>query len=394
MIRLSKRLAGLPPYLFLALNRKADEARARGTDVINLAAGDPDLPPLPHVVEALQRGAADAHLHRYPPYHGTDELREAAARYYLRRFGVTLDPERDVLVLIGAKEGLAHIAHAALDPGDVALVPDPGYPVYANQVRLCGAEVRPIPLSRDAGWRVDLSDVDLSGVDASRTKVLFVNYPANPTGATCDLAHLADLVAFCREHGILLVHDLAYGEITFDGHVAPSVLEAPGARDVAIEICSLSKTYRMPGMRVGFAVGNAEAVAALRVLKSHMDTGQFRVVQKAAATALDGPQDHLDGDRRTYRARRDVAVSGLRAAGLEPDVPLGSLYVWAKVPAGQHGVSYAENALDRAGVFLTPGAGYGERGWDYIRVALTCPDDRLAEAMERLKALQDPPRNG
>ncbi len=382
MSRLSKRLADLPPYLFAGLNRRADQARARGVDVINLAAGDPDLPPLPHVVAALREALDDPAQHRYPPYHGLDELRAAGARYYQRRYGVAIDPDREALVLIGAKEGLAHAAHALLDPGDVALVPDPAYPVYASQARLCGAQVRPVPLAREEGWRIRFDRIDPVGARA-----IFLNYPANPTGATCDKAHLAEAVAFCRANDIVLVHDLAYGEITFDGHVAPSILEIPGAMDVAIEINSLSKTYRMPGMRVGFAVGNAELVGAVRTLKSHTDTGQFRAIQLAAVAALDGPQDHLPGDRAIYQRRRDMVVAGLRAAGLDPDVPLGSLYVWAKVPAGHHSVSYVEAALDRAGVLIAPGAGYGERGWDHVRVALTCEDARLAEALGRLGGL-------
>ncbi len=384
MIRLSSRLAGLPPYLFAGLNRRAEEVRARGVDVINLAAGDPDQPPLPHVVEALERALRDPAQHRYPPYEGTQALREAGARYYGRRFGVDLDSSSEVLVLIGAKEGLAHAAHAALDPGDVALLPDPGYPVYANQARLCGAQVRPIPVSRTGSWRVDLSSVDPTGA-----RVLFLNYPANPTGATCDLDHLARAVAFCREHGILLVHDLAYGEITFDGYRAPSVLQVPGAMDVAVEINSLSKTYRMPGMRMGFAVGNRQAVDAIRTLKSHADTGQFRAIQTAAVAALDGPQDHLEADRLTYQRRRDLLVEGLREAGLDPEVPRGSLYVWAAVPAGYSALSYAQAALER-GVFLTPGTGYGPGGEGYVRLALTCEDDRIAVALGRLAGLDLP----
>ncbi|MBM3268403.1 MAG: aminotransferase class I/II-fold pyridoxal phosphate-dependent enzyme [Candidatus Sericytochromatia bacterium] len=382
MIRLSRRLADLPPYLFAGLNRRAAEARRSGADVINLAAGDPDLPPLPHVVAALREAVGDPAQHRYPPYEGTDALLAAGARYYRRRFGVGVDPEREAVVLIGAKEGLAHAAHALLDPGDLALVPDPAYPVYASQVRLCGAQVRSVPLAREDGWMVDFSRVDPTGAS-----VLFLNYPTNPTGATCPPEHLAEAVAFCRDHGLVLVHDLAYAEITFDGHVAPSVLQVPGASEVAIEINSLSKTYRMPGMRVGFAVGNPEVVGAIRTLKSHSDTGQFRAVQAAAVAALDGPQDHLDEDRSVYQRRRDRIVAGLKAAGLDPDVPGGALYVWARVPPGHHAVSYAELALDRAGVLLTPGIGYGRRGWDFVRVALTCDDARLEEALGRLAGL-------
>lgn len=382
MIRLSERLRGLPPYLFADLNRKADEIRARGVDVINLAAGDPDLPPLPHVLDELERALRDPAQHRYPPYAGTEELRSAAARYYQRRFGVELDPEDEVLVLIGAKEGLAHAARAVLDPGDVALVPDPGYPVYANQALLCGAAVRRVPAGPATRYLADLGAVDPAGA-----KVLFLNYPSNPTGAICDLAHLAEAVAFCRRHGLLLVHDLAYGEITYDGHVAPSVLQVPGAREVAVEITSLSKTYRMAGMRVGFAAGNREAVRAIRILKSHADTGQFRAIWRAAVAALDGPQDHLEGDRRLYEQRRDRVVAGLVAAGLEPHVPGGALYVWAAVPPGHTSLSYAEAALEQ-GVYLTPGTGYGPGGEGYVRLALTCDVDRIDRALDRLARLE------
>ena len=378
-MRLASRLAELTPYLFAELNARAAAAREQGADVISLAAGDPDLPPLPHVLQALTEAIGDPTQHRYPPYDGLLELREAIARYYRRRYGVHLDPRREVLVLIGAKEGFAHAAHALLEPGTAALVPDPGYPAYASQVQLAGGSVRPLPLDPGRGWLADWG-----ATDPRMARMVFLNYPSNPTGAVCQLADLAEAVAFCREHHLALVHDLAYGEITFDGHQAPSVLQAPGATEVAVEVISLSKTYRMAGMRVGAVVGNHELVAAMRVLKSHSDTGQFRAIQRAAVAALEGPQDHIAGDRAIYQARRDRVVSRLVELGLEPDSPGGSLYVWAKLPPGLTGRDYASMALERAAVLVTPGEAYGPSGKPYIRLSLTVPDDRLDEALDRL----------
>lgn len=378
-MRLAGRLADLPPYLFADLNARAAEAQAQGADVISLAAGDPDLPPLPHVVEALTRAIADPAQHRYPPYEGLPELRAAIARHYLRRYGVRLDPDRQVLVLIGGKEGFAHAVNALLEPGTAALVPDPGYPPYANQVQLAGGLVRPLPLTRERRWLPDWGSADARAV-----RMAFLNYPSNPTGAVCQLGDLAEAVAFCREHRVALVHDLAYGELTFDGHEAPSVLQVPGGDEVAIEIMSLSKTYRMAGMRMGAAVGNAEIVGAMRVLKSHFDTGQFRAIQHAAIAALEGPQDHIAGDREIYRRRRDRAIEGLRLKGLDPDVSGGSLYVWARLPEGILAHDYARRALAEAAVLVTPGGAYGPSGQDYVRVALTVADDRLAQALDRL----------
>lgn len=384
-MRLAKRLNGLPPYLFADLNRRLNEQMDQGVDVINLAAGDPDLAPLPHVLEALDKAIKDPAQHRYPPYDGLYTLKEAGARYYKRRFGVDLDPHKEVLVLIGAKEGLAHAAHALLEPGATALIPDPGYPVYSIQTHLAGGAVCRVRLKSEKDW---LLPFDEDEIDATNARLLYLNYPANPTGATCDLAHLEAAVAFCRKHDIALVHDLAYGEITFDGYIAPSILQVPGAKDVAIEINSLSKTYRMAGMRIGFAVGNPALVDAIRILKSHSDTGQFRAIQQAAIAALDGPQDHLPHDRDLYQARRDCVVQSVRKLGLTCDSPRGSLYVWAKLPSNQQSLPFALWALEIAGVLMTPGVGYGAGGEGYVRIALTTPEPRIEEAMVRLaKAL-------
>ncbi len=378
-MRLANRLAEVTPYLFAELNARAAAAREQGADVISLAAGDPDLPPLPHVVQALVKAIGDPNQHRYPPYDGLLELRESIARYYRQRYGVRLDPRREVLILIGAKEGFAHVAHALLDPGSVALVPDPGYPAYASQVELAGGIVRPMPLDPGRGWLADWG-----AIDPGMARMVFLNYPSNPTGAVCQQADLAEAVSFCREHHLALVHDLAYGEITFDGHEAPSVLQVPGATEVAVEILSLSKTYRMAGMRVGAVVGNPELVSAIRLLKSHSDTGQFRAIQRAAVAALEGPQGHIAGDRALYQARRDRVVARLTELGLEPEIPGGTLYVWAKLPSGLSGRDYASMALERAAVLVTPGEAYGPSGKPYIRLSLTVPDDRLDEALDRL----------
>ncbi|MBU6428740.1 MAG: aminotransferase class I/II-fold pyridoxal phosphate-dependent enzyme, partial [Cyanobacteria bacterium REEB65] len=299
--------------------------------------------------------------------------------HYQRRYGVTLDPQHEVLVLIGGKEGFVHGVNALLDRHEGALVPNPGYPVYGNQVRLAGGRVHDLVLQRQLAWKPDWETVDPQGA-----RLAFLNYPNNPTGAVCAWSDLAEAVDFCRRHGIALIHDLAYGELVFEGITAPSLLQVDGAKEVGIEIMSLSKTYRMAGMRLGAAVGNASLVGAMRVLKSHADTGQFRAIQRAAIAALDGPQDHLAGDRAVYRARADRAVAALRRIGLDPDMPGGSLYVWARLPEGRDDEQFAHEALANCGVLLAPGRAYGDRGRGYVRLSLTLSDDRLAEALDRL----------
>jgi LL-diaminopimelate aminotransferase len=342
--------------------------------------GDPDLPTPDHVVEAMREAVRDPATHRYPSYWGSLEFRTAVAAWYRGRFGVDLDPATEVMALIGSKEGIGHIAFAYVDPGDEALIPDPGYPVYGVSVRLAGGTPVSLPMPADRGF---LPDLDAATV-GERTRAMWLNFPSNPTAAVADIATFERAVAFCRQHDLVLLHDAAYSEITFDGYVAPSVLQVPGAIDVALEFGSASKTYDMTGWRIGWAAGSAEAIRALGVVKTNLDSGQFTAVQRAAIAALEGPPEQLDELRAVYQRRRDVVVAALNDLGWSLKPPLGSCYVWAPVPGGETSASFADRLLDEAGVFVAPGSGYGPRGEGYVRFSLTVPDDRLAEAMDRL----------
>ena len=379
----SQRLQKIGAYLFADLDRKQDALKAKGVDVINLGVGDPDLPTPEHIIRALEEGARDPRSHRYPPYVGTTEFRRATAAWFQQRFGVTLDPDRQVLALIGSKEGLAHLPWAMLNPGEAALVPDPGYPVYRSATIMAEGEPVALPLLADRGF---LPDLDAIPADvARRARLMFLNYPNNPTGATADMEFLAKAVAFAKRHDLVLVHDNAYSEITFDGYRAPSVLQVPGALDVAIELHSLSKTFNMTGWRIGFAVGNAEAVNALGLVKTNVDSGVFRAVQHAGIAALTGPQDIVKLALARYQARRDRLVSGLRAVGWKAPSPKATLYIWMPTPNGQSSVTFAADVLERTGVVITPGVGYGAHGDGFVRLSLTTPDDRLDEAVARIR---------
>ena len=377
------RIEQLPPYLFAELDRKVAARRAEGVDVISLGVGDPDLPTPAHVVEALAEAARDPSTHRYPSYYGLPAFREAIAGFYERRFGVGLNPQTEVLPLIGSKEGLAHLSFALVDRGDRALVPDPGYPVYAISTALAGGEAVPMPLTAEHGFLPNLAALQVP----AGTSLLWLGYPSNPTGAVADLAFFEEAVAVARRQDLLLCHDAAYSEITFDGYVAPSVLQVPGAKDVAVEFGSLSKTYNMTGWRLGYVVGSPEAIEALGTLKTNLDSGIFDAVQRAGVAALTGPQHHVVTMREVYRRRRDTVVSAFVEAGIPVKAPLGSIYVWVPVPAGQTSQGFAEELLDRVGVVVAPGTGYGAHGEGFVRVSLTVADDRLAEAMRRIRAV-------
>ncbi|MBI2237059.1 MAG: LL-diaminopimelate aminotransferase [Actinobacteria bacterium] len=379
-MRVARRIESLPPYLFAELDKKLAARRAAGASIISLGVGDPDLPTPQHVVDALREAALDPATHRYPSYYGSPEFREAVAGWYRRRFGVDLDPESEILALIGSKEGLGHLSVAFVDPGDEALVPDPGYPVYGISTLLAGGTPVSLPMVPENGFLPDLGAAPVT----ERTKILWLNYPSNPTAAVADLDTFERAVAFAREHDLLLAHDAAYSEITFDGYVAPSVLQAPGARDVGVEFNSLSKFSNMTGWRIGFCVGNAEAIRGLSVVKTNLDSGQFTAIQRAAVAALTGPEDHLDELRAAYQRRRDVVVDGLNALGWSLKPPLGSIYVWVPTPEGESSAEFADFLLDEAGVFVAPGTGYGARGEGYVRISLTTADDQLAEAMDRI----------
>jgi LL-diaminopimelate aminotransferase len=379
-VRVAKRIEALPPYLFAELDRKLAAKRAEGVDVISLGVGDPDRPTPEHIVEAMRRQVGDPATHRYPSYYGSLEFREAVAGWYDRRYGVTLDPQTEVMALIGSKEGIGHIAFAFLDPGDEALIPDPGYPVYGVSTRLAGATPVALPMPAESGFQPDLRRAAVT----ERTKAMWLNFPSNPTAAVVEGSTFEDAVAFARDHDLLLLHDAAYEEITYDGHVAPSVLQVAGAKDVALEFGSASKSFNMTGWRIGWAVGSAEAIRALGVVKTNLDSGQFTAVQRAAIAALASPAEVLDEIRATYQRRRDLVVGTLNTLGWSLKPPLGSCYVWVPVPEGETSTSFADRLLDVAGVFVAPGNGYGERGEGFVRFSLTVPDDRLAEAMERL----------
>ena len=384
MIRPSQRIAQLPPYLFAELERKVSERRKAGVDVISLGIGDPDLPSPDILVEEARRRIGDPATHQYPSNRGLEAFRQAVADFYLRRFGVELDPDREVLPLLGGKEGVAHVCFAMLDPGEVCLAADPGYPVYTSGTLLAGATPHLMPLTAGNAFLPDLDDLGRDVTD--RANLLFCNYPNNPTGAVVEDDFFTRLAAFGVERGVPVVHDNAYSEITFDGYVAPSFLAAPGARDAGIEMFSWSKAYNMTGWRVGAAVGNADMIAALLKLKTNVDSGQFDAIQLAAARIL-GPEGdaHVEHMREVYGRRRDLVIEALAAAGLEVAPPRGTIYVWAPVPDGHTSVSFAELVLEQADVVVSPGSAYGPNGEGYVRLSLTVADDRLREAVARIE---------
>ena len=387
MVQKAQRIANLPPYLFAQIDKKKAEVAARGVDVISLGIGDPDLPSPPWVVERMQQEVANPRWHRYPDYDGSLEFRQALCAFYARRFGVgDLNPKSEALALIGSKEGLAHIIWAYINPGDIALVPDPAYPVYRTHTGLAGGTAYTMPLTAANHF---LPDLDAIPAEVARqAKLLFVNYPNNPTGAVADLAFYAKAVAFCRQYDILLVSDNAYSEMTYDGYSAPSALQVPGARDVTVEFWSLSKPFNMTGWRIAGVVGNAEAVAALGLIKTNTDSGQYTAVQMAAIAALTDPRSEgfIREMNAIYRRRRDLAVAGLRSIGLDATPCMGSFYLWVPVPAGYDSRGFAAKILEEAGVVVTPGVGYGECGEGFVRLALCLDEARLAEAIERIKA--------
>lgn len=380
-MRVADRLDRLPPYMFAELDRKIEEKRAAGVDVISLGVGDPDMPTPPHVVEALQRAVEDPATHQYPSYFGMPELRRAVAGHYRERFDVELDPDTQVQPVIGSKEGLAHLPIAFVDPGDEALVPDPGYPVYATATTLADGVPVALPLPADRGFLPDLETAPVS----DRTRLLWLNYPSNPTAAVADLGFFERAVAFAREHDLLVVHDAAYSEMTFDGYVAPSILQVPGAEEVALEIGSISKTHNMTGWRVGWAVGSPVAVQGLAQVKTNIDSGIFNAVQRAAVAAITGPQEHLDRARAVYQKRRDRVVETLNDLGWALDPPKGSFYIWFPTRDGSSSAEFCDLILERTGVVISPGSGYGAAGEGFVRISLTVDDDRLEEAMARIR---------
>ncbi len=383
MVIISRRLEGLPPYPFAEIDRRVEELKGQGVEIVDFGIGDPDLPTPPHIVEELREQAGRPENHRYPSYQGSRRFREAVATWFRSRFGVELDPDREVLALIGSKEGIAHLPLAFLDPGEVALVPDPGYPVYRTAVILSGGRPVDLPLKVEDGFLPDLDAVEREVWEKAR--VLFINYPNNPTSAVADLSFFEKAVFYARRYRVVLAHDNAYSEITYDGYRAPSLLEVPGAREVGLEFHSLSKTYNMTGWRLGFAVGGAEIVAALGKVKTNVDSGVFNAIQLAGVAALEGPQDCVEHNRAVYRRRRDELVSALRSLGWEVTPPRATLYVWMRVPEGHTSGSFTRELLDRAGVVVVPGAAYGTRGEGFVRFSLTLPDEELKKGVHRLR---------
>jgi LL-diaminopimelate aminotransferase len=383
-MRASERMARVPEYVTAGMNRRIAQARARGEDVISLGIGDPDIPPDPRIRARLAEEVQRDDAARYPTNSGTPELREAVARHYRRRFGVEVDPATEVLPLLGAKEGIAHLALALLDPGSASLIADPGYPVYASGPLIAGAEAHPLPLLPANGFLPDLDAVDAAVLERSRLAI--VGYPNNPTGAIAEAGFFDRLGRFAEAHDLLACHDHAYAEIAFDDEQAPSALASPAFRASGIEILSLSKTFSVPGWRIAFAVGDPEAIELLHRLKTQVDAGMFPALQRTAAWMLDA--DDLDGPpRAAYRARRDLACAELAAIGLPVEPPKGGMYLWVPVPADETSVGFAERVFDRARVVITPGSAYGSAGEGFVRMALTVPEARIAEAVQRIGAV-------
>ena len=383
-MRTAKRIEKLPPYLFVTISKKIAEKQAQGEDVITLAVGDPDIPTPRHVIERLCQAAQDPQNHRYPESEGLPQFRNAIAQWYEKRFGVTLDPDREILPLIGAKEGIGHIALCFIDPGDIALVPDPAYPVYSIGTMFAGGSSYYMPLTEDNEFLPDLDRIPAE--IARKAKILWVNYPNNPTAAVADHEFFERVVAFARKYDIAVCHDAPYTEVAFDGYRPVSFLEASGAMETGVEFHSLSKSYNMTGWRVGMVVGNAGIIDALRRVKSNLDSGIPQAIQQAAIEALTGPQDCVTEHNTIYKRRRDRLLQTLNQIGLKARPPSASLYIWARVPAGYTSLEFATSLLDDAGVVVTPGISYGKYGEGYIRLSLTVPDQRLEEALARLRA--------
>ena len=383
-MRQSRRLDRIPPYLFAELERKIALKREQGVDVISLGIGDPDIPTPEPVVAALAEAARDPSTHQYPSNRGRPEFREAVAGFYARRFGVELDPATEVIPALGAKECIFNLNLAFLDEGDAALASDPGYPVYTGGPVLAGAEAVLLPLRADAGFAPDFDAVGAD--DWARARLMFLNYPNNPTGAILPDGVFEHAIELAHEHDVLAVHDASYTETTFDGYVAPSFLETPGARDVGVEVFSLSKGWSMTGWRAAAIVGNAAAIESYWRLKSNIDSGMFEAVQLATAAALDQSDATPRETSAVYQGRRDLVCDALREIGVEVTPPKGTIYIWAPVPQGHTSASYCELVLEESGVVLSPGGAYGPNGEGFFRISLTVPDDRLAEAVERLRS--------
>jgi len=377
------RISSFEPYFFASLGKKIAQMKKQGTDVIRIDMGSPDLPPAGFIIDELIKDSQRADTHGYSPIGGTPAFKQAVAEYYLNRFEVTLDPASEIVGLIGSKEGLFNLSQVILNPGDVALVPDPGYPVYSASGIIAGGEVVQFPLLAENHFLPDLQAIPADVLE--RAKILWLNYPNNPTGAVASMAFFEEVVSFARKHRILVAHDAPYVDICFDGYVAPSILQVPGAKDVAVEFNSLSKTYNMAGWRLGMAVGNPDVIDYLFTYKSQMDTSNFGPIFTAGVAALTGDQDWLEERNLVYKERRDLVVDGLRGAGLTLEVPMAAIYVWARLPQGEtDSIKFCSRMLDETGVSTTPGIIYGKHGEGFLRVSLGTSTQRIKEAMDRL----------
>ena len=381
-MQFSERMSRVPPYLFVQISRKIAEKKAQGIEVISFGIGDPDIPTPDYVIDALGEASHDAPNHRYPESEGLPEFREGVADWYQRRFGVKLDPEKEVISLIGAKEGIGHVAFCFLDAGDIALVPDPGYPVYGMGTLFAGGESYMLSLTEENEWLPDLDSIpdDVAG----KAKLLWLNYPNNPTGAIADLGYYRKAIEFAEKHDIAVMHDACYTEVAYDGYRPPSFLEAEGAKDVGIEFHSLSKSYNMTGWRIGMAVGNADMIDALLTIKSNLDSGVPQAVQHMAIEAMKRPLESVDGRNAIYQARRDRVVPVLKEMGMKVESPKAGLYIWAGVPEGYTSAEFAEKLLEDTDVLMIPGGNYGAAGEGYVRLSITLQDDLIDKALDRV----------
>jgi LL-diaminopimelate aminotransferase len=381
-MKIARRIEKLKPYLFVEINKRIAAKKAKGEEIISFAIGDPDIPTPAHIIEGLCRAAQDPVNHRYPESEGLPELRQAIADWYQKRFNVTLDAATEVLPLIGAKEGIGHLAFCLIDPGDIALVPDPGYPVYAIGTELAGGRPYYLSLKESNGFLPNLNGIRDDILKNAR--VLWLNYPNNPTGAVADLEFFQRAVEFGRKNNIIICHDGPYTEVAFDDYQPVSLMQAEGAKETGVEFHSFSKSYNMTGWRIGMVVGNARVVGALKTLKSNLDSGIPQSIQHMAIEALQGPQDSISEHNAIYQRRRDLICEVLNNIGLQATPPKGGLYIWARVPEGYNSVDFTADLLDQVGVAVTPGAGYGRSGEGYVRVSLTIPDAALVKGLSRL----------
>jgi len=382
-VKHTQRISKIPKYLFAEIDKKKASALAKGADIIDLSIGDPDQPTPKYIIDAMKKALDDPATHNYPPYEGTKEFRKAVSDWYKKRFGVELDPETQVMSLIGSKEGIAHMLFALLDPGDISLIPDPSYPVYKMCTLLAQGEPYFMPLTKENGFMPDLSSIPKE--TAKKAKVMFINYPNNPTSAVATPEFLTNAVNFCKDNDIVLCSDLAYSEVTFGGYRGQSILEIPGAKDVAVEFHSLSKTFNMTGWRIGMAVGSKEALKALAVVKTNIDSGAFKAIQRAAIEALDGSGGFTENTNLMYEKRMKTLVDGLNSMGWKLEYTKATFYVWVPVPKGYTDEQFCAALLDKCAVLVVPGSGYGGSGRGYVRFCITADEARIKEAVERIR---------